>query len=67
MKENKPQKPNIDTIVTVPMDYHSSGIKRMYLIVELKENTPTASYLTKIYDVSREHRRTFSYYYHIIN
>jgi len=67
MSRKVPNKHRVDTIVTVPMDYHSSGITGMCLIVEIKSDHPTASYITKIPQVSREHRRTFSYYSHIMN
>ena len=67
MKENKPQKLNIDFIVTVPIDYHSSCIKRMCLIVELISDNPVASYLTRIPEISRKHLNTYSYYSHILN
>lgn len=67
MKDSNRDKPNINAIAVVPMDYHSSGIKGMCLIVELSENMPTNSYITKLYDVSREHQRTYTYYHHILN
>ena len=48
MSRNTPHKRQVDTIVTVSMDYHSSGITGMCLIVEIISDQPTASYITKV-------------------
>jgi len=67
MSKKDSHRPKVDTIVTVPMDYHSSGITGMCLIVEIISDLPTASYITKIPQIPRNHKNIFNYYWHIMN